>query len=300
MACTIHVFLCTQATIRPFKTISREDDSCMPPISIVIITFNEAQRIAHCVEKARLISDDIVVVDGGSTDNTLEIARSLECTVLQERWDGYGSNKNKGISKAKHDWILSMDTDEVADKNLIGALNTINFSDPYIVYDIPFKVYLGAKLIRFGSFGNEHHIRVFNRNTVKWAEVPVHETLILPSKIEIKRLKGHMHHYAIEDGEEYKRKMLRYALLNAQKYNKAGKKPTLIKRHISPLFSFVKNYIFRLGFLDGRDGLFIASTMAWYTRLKYQYLFALEMKQRRKANVKHINTSNPVIDLNGL
>jgi len=249
------------------------------PVSVVILTCNEADRIENCVLHALLISDDVIIVDSGSTDRTVEIARRLGCSILQECWNGYGNNKNKGIKTAKYDWILSLDADEVPDYDLVMALQKLDLSNPDIVYNISFKVFFGKKAIRFGSFGSEKHLRLFNRTVVKWADVPVHETLILHNNIVKKMLRGHINHYAINGPEEYKRKMLHYAALNAHKYLMSGRRATVIKRHFSPVFNFVKNYIFRLGFIDGKEGLFIASTMAWYTSLKYQYLYKIESQR---------------------
>ena len=175
----------------------------MVPVSIVIITKNEADIIAACIQKSRLITDDIVVIDNGSTDDTLDIAGIYGCRIYEKKWDGYGSNKNKGIGAAKYDWILSIDADEVPDDELIRSLHKLKFNNPSIVYDIKFKSYFGKKLIRFGSWGRDHHIRLFNRNLVKWSETLVHETLILPENIQIKKIRGHLHHYSVKDINEY-------------------------------------------------------------------------------------------------
>ena len=249
------------------------------PISVVILTCNEAGRIENCVSHARLLTDDVIVVDSGSADNTVDIVSGLGCRVLLEGWNGYGNNKNRGIKAARYDWILSLDADESPDFDLIRALQTVDFSDPAIVYNIPFKIFFGQKAIRFGSFGKESHIRLFNRTKVKWEEVPVHETLMLDNDHVTKRLNGHINHYAIQSPEQYRQKMVHYAALNARKYLLNGKKATVIKRFVSPVFNFVKNYIFRLGIMDGKNGFFIAVTMAWYTWLKYQNLHKMQSTQ---------------------
>jgi glycosyltransferase involved in cell wall biosynthesis len=244
----------------------------MVPVSIVIITKNEAEVIASCINAAKLISDNIIVVDNGSTDETREIARACGCCVYRESWDGYGANKNKGIALAKYDWILSIDADEIPDDELITSLHKLRFDNPEIVYDISFKSYYGQKPIHFGSWGRDHHLRLFNRKLVKWSEPPVHETLILPAKITTKKLKGRIHHYSVKDSNEFNNKTLHYAKLSAGKYLINGKKATLIKLYISPLFHFLKNYIVFLGFLDGREGWNIAKMISKNTWLKYHYL----------------------------
>lgn len=244
----------------------------MVPVSIVIITKNEAKMLAMCINAARLITDDIVVVDNDSSDGTTEIAYRNGCRVYHENWDGYGANKNKGIVYAKYNWILSIDADEVADLELIDALHKVNLDDAGLVYDIPFRSYFGKKLIQFGSWGRDHHIRLFNRKLVKWSESPVHETLVFPKKVIVKKLNGHLHHYSVNDSKEFLSKTCHYAQLSAGKYRVMERKPTFMKLHVAPLFHFVKNYIVFLGFLDGREGFNIAKMISKHTRLKYRLL----------------------------
>jgi glycosyltransferase involved in cell wall biosynthesis len=248
----------------------------MVPVSIVIITKNEAAIIASCIDKARLITDDIVIIDNGSTDQTVEIAFTYGCRVYRKAWDGYGANKNKGIDAAKYNWILSIDADEIPDDELVKALHQTSFGDPDVVYDIKFCSYFGPKPIRYGSWGRDHHIRLFNRNTVKWSETVVHETLLMPAGTRVQKIGGCLHHYSVKDLYEYDSKCNYYAELSAKKYFRNGKKVNGVKLYLSPLFGFVKNYIVFLGFLDGREGWDIAKTTVKSTRRKYQYLSDLE------------------------
>ncbi len=244
----------------------------MAPVSVVIITKNEAETIASCIKAAQLISDDIIVADNGSSDNTVAIALKHGCRVYHDRWDGYGINKNKGIARAKYNWILSIDADEIADKALATAIHQLPLNDPNTVYDIKFRSYYGKKLIRFGSWGRDHHIRLFNRTKVKWSTSPVHETLLSPKNITIKRLGGYLHHYSVKDAAEFMTKADHYAKLSASKYLMNNKKPTFIKLHVAPLFHFIKNYIVFLGILDGKAGWDIAWMISQHTWRKYRLL----------------------------
>jgi glycosyltransferase involved in cell wall biosynthesis len=258
----------------------------MAPVSIVIITKNEAGVIAGCIQKCRLITDDVIVIDNDSTDGTPEIACAIGCRVYKTTWDGYGANKNKGIGVAGYDWILSIDADEMPDDELIKSLGELKFDNPAVVYDIKFRSYFGEKPIRFGSWGRDHHIRLFNRTLVKWSETIVHETLILPEKIQVKKIKGHIDHYSVKDITEYDIKCSYYAMLSAKKYFKAGKKASVAKLYISPVFGFVKNYFFYLGILDGREGFEIAKTAVKNTKRKYHYLRRMGNMQEKKQAVK--------------
>jgi glycosyltransferase involved in cell wall biosynthesis len=258
----------------------------MIPVSIVIITKNEVDLIGRCVSNAKLISDDVIIVDSGSTDHTLDIASIYGCRAFERPWDGYGANKNKGIKLAKYDWILSIDADEAPDPGLIKSLKSLKLSDPDLVYDIKFRSYFGQKLIRFGSWGRDHHIRLFNRRAVKWSETMVHETLITPENTRVKKLKGHIHHYSVKNLAEYNQKCSYYAKLSAGQYLRDGKKAGVIKLYISPLFGFIKNYLFYLGFLDGREGWEIAKATLKNTHRKYQLLNQMEVRRHKKEALK--------------
>jgi glycosyltransferase involved in cell wall biosynthesis len=258
----------------------------MIPISIVIITRNEVDVISRCISQAKLISDDIIIVDSGSTDRTLEIASAYNCRVFERPWDGYGANKNKGISLAKYDWILSIDADEIPDEDLIKSLHSVSLTDTATVYDIKFRSYFGRKPIRFGSWGRDHHIRLFNRNFIKWSETMVHETLVMPQNAGIKKLKGCIHHYSVKNVAEYDHKCAYYAKLGARQYFDKGKRTGIVKLYFSPLFGFIKNYLFYRGFLDGREGWQIAKVMLKNTRRKYQLLSQMETRQHKKEPVE--------------
>ncbi len=254
----------------------------MVPVSIVIITKNEAEVIADTIKMGRLITDDIVIVDNGSTDSTLDIAAAQGCRISRNSWYGYGANKNIGIELAKYEWILSIDADEVPDLELIDTLHRLKLDDPGFVYDIKFRAYFGKKLIRFGEWGRGHHIRLFNRSLVKWSEQRVHEKLVIPGRVKTKRIKGHLHHYSVKDLRECNNKAVLYARLSAEKYFHDGREANFINLFISPAFSFFMGYIFFLGFLDGREGWNIAKLIFKNKWLKYHQLNRMRQNQRKK------------------
>jgi glycosyltransferase involved in cell wall biosynthesis len=258
----------------------------MLPISIVIITRDEVDVISPCINRAKLISDDIVIVDNGSTDHTLQIAAAYGCRVFEKPWDGYGANKNKGIGLAKYDWILSIDADEIPDDELVKSLHSLDLTDPAIVYDLKFRSYFGEKPIRFGTWGRDHHVRLFNRSFIKWSETMVHETLVMPKNVVVKRLTGCIHHYSVKNLAEYDQKCAYYAKLSARQYLHRGKKAGIVKLYLSPLFGFIKNYLFYLGFLDGREGWQIARVMLKNTRRKYLLLSQMDVRRHKKEAVE--------------
>jgi glycosyltransferase involved in cell wall biosynthesis len=258
----------------------------MVPVSIVIITKNVADIIAGCIPMACRITDDIVVIVNDGSNESLDTHYTGPCRISRETWDGYGANKNKGIIAARYDWILSIDADEIADEELIRSLHALKYNDPTIVYDIRFRSYFGKKAIHFGSWGRDHHLRLFNRTTAKWSESVVHETLTLPENARTKKINGHLHHFSVSGMEEYDAKGIYYAKLSAEKYFQAGIKSNIVKLYISPIFGFLKNFIVCLGFLDGRPGWNIAKTNVKHTYSKYHYLSLMESRHVKKHVVK--------------
>lgn len=251
---------------------------CNMDISVVIITRNEAHIIANTLQSLKPVINDIVVVDSGSTDETVSICKQFNATVIETGWDGYGINKNKGIAVAKNDWILSLDADEAIDEELRTSLPALSLTNDEEVFNIRFKNFFRRKWIRFGEWGSDKHIRLFNRKKVWWNEAAVHENLVFPGTVKISMLKGNVLHYTVIDEQKYFDKMTNYARMNAEKYFAAGKKPNFFKQYFSPVFAFLQYYIFHLGFLDGREGFIIAKTTARYTFLKYIYLKELNKK----------------------
>ena len=238
-------------------------------ISVVIICRDEAHIIGKTIQAVQQITDDVVVVDSGSIDGTQQIVQSTGARLIETEWSGYGANKNKGVSIAKYEWILSIDADEVIDNELIFELQTIQMSKISVVYNIRFRAFLGDKMIRFGEWSNDQHIRLYNRTYSAWNVAAVHEGLILPKETKVITLKGFIHHFTSRNLEEFTNKTKQYALLKAEKYYQQGKKAGWIKCCIATGFSFIKNYFFRWGFLDGKAGFTVAKMNAWYTWLKY-------------------------------
>ncbi|MFN4146690.1 MAG: glycosyltransferase family 2 protein [Runella sp.] len=245
----------------------------MTPISAVIITCNQEQKILRTIEALKPLTDDIVVVDSGSTDRTRKIAREAGATVLERAWTGYSDQKNYGNAWAKYDWILSVDDDEVVTPALAQSIRQAFTPAPQAdAYDLPFRTIFCGKMIRFGGWNPESHVRLFNKKKIQWNTDAVHEGLTLNSTHRIERLTGYIHHYTADTPQQFALKTDRYSTLFAEKARKAGKKASLIKLYGSPIFRFLVEYFFKFGFLDGYLGWFIAKENARYTYLKYKKL----------------------------
>ena len=244
----------------------------MTNFSIVIVCRNETHVIGRSLSSMLGCTDDILVYDNGSTDGTQERVKESGARLIEGAWEGFGPTKNRAIAEAKYDWILSLDADEALDPELKRSLEEWRPQTELEVFNIAFKNFLGERHLAYGEWGRDSHIRLFNRTKVKWDDAPVHERLILPETIKIKKLKGFVLHRTMKDLRDYSNKMVYYAMLGAEKYFQQGKKASWFKLHVSPGFNFFKFYILQLGFLDGYAGYFSARMTTWYTFMKYARL----------------------------
>lgn len=253
----------------------------MQKISVVIVCKNEEDQIGRCLQSLKDLTDDVVVLDNGSTDNTKNIVRNTGARLIEDTWEGFGKTKNKATRLAKYDWVLNLDADELIDTELKDSLLNLQLNSSNEVFEIKFKNFLGDKYLRFGEWGGDRHIRLFNRTYVNWNEAIVHEGLSLAPGAKIVRMDGSVLHYTAKDVAELANKMSRYALLNAAKYAAEGRRSSWINMYFGPFFSFVKYYIFKLGFADGVAGFVCARMSSYYTFIKYARLLELN-----KSNVK--------------
>jgi glycosyltransferase involved in cell wall biosynthesis len=241
-------------------------------ISIVVVCKNEVNAIDRLLQSVRLVTDDIVVYDNGSTDGTVEKLMEAGVHLHQGPWLGFGKTKREAVALATHEWILSLDADESLDEQLQQELIQLDLQNDKEVFDVPFKNFLGKKHLKWGEWGGDHHIRLFNRRQVNWNNAVVHEELIFPKDIRVIKLKGSILHHTMKDMADYSHKMVQYALLNAEKYFAKGKRSGFLKTRVSPALGFFMHYIIQLGFLDGWEGYTAARMTAFYTFLKYTRL----------------------------
>lgn len=244
----------------------------MTAFSVVIVCKDEASVIGSTLASLRGMTDDVLVYDSGSTDGTQDIVRAAGVRLIEGAWEGFGKTKSRANTQAKYDWILSLDADEAPDETLLGNLRNWQPGSEKEVLDLSFRNFIGAHALHYGEWGRDHHIRMFNRKWVNWDDAPVHENLVMPEDVVVKKIRGFVLHRTVRDLPDYVRKMQRYALLNADKYFRQGKRASWFKLRLSPGFTFFLYYVLKLGFLDGYPGYLCAKMTAWYTFLKYARL----------------------------
>ncbi|MEP7163285.1 MAG: glycosyltransferase family 2 protein [Ferruginibacter sp.] len=253
----------------------------MPEISVVIITKNEALNIRDCILSAKKISNDIIVVDSGSTDATVALAENEGVRTLLITWKGYGEARNAGAMVAYHEWILSLDADERITGDLATSIHTIDLNQENIIYGFKRLNFFGKTEIRHGTLRNDRVFRLYNRQRAQWNLVPVHEKLV-GNKIKRLTLGAYAEHYGIRNAAHYLQKKTGYAFLCAVKYKQEKRKFIAALRVLSPAFNFIQAYIFQLGFLDKRIGFIVARINAYYTSKKYQQLYLMLQAERKQ------------------
>jgi glycosyltransferase involved in cell wall biosynthesis len=228
-------------------------------LSVVIISKNEEKFIADAVKSA-LFADEVLVLDSGSIDDTCVIAQQLGARVLHQDWLGFGAQKNKAVELAKNDWVFVLDSDERITLELqLEILSTLKNPTVDGYHTARLNNFFGKNIRHCGLYP-DYSIRLFNRQRGRFNDVSVHESVQIQGKTD--KLKNHMLHLAFNTVSEFIDKQRKYAALSQKKKN-------LIKAFISPIWTFVKIYIFRLGFIEGWRGFVIAKVYAQYTFWKY-------------------------------
>ena len=236
-------------------------------ISATIITCNEERNIARCIESLRCC-DEILVVDSGSTDRTVEIAQKLNARVVDSPWQGYAKQKNLAAAQAANDWILSLDADEVLSEALEAEIWQLRKKGPeYDAYTMPrMAQYLGRWILHSGWYP-DRKVRLYDRRKATWVGEFVHESVKVSGTVG--EMKSNILHYTCESLSEHVRSVDHYTTLAAQEVASRGYHVGWPRLIFEPGFTFVRTYFFELGFLDGLEGLMIANMAAMYTFLKY-------------------------------
>jgi glycosyltransferase involved in cell wall biosynthesis len=227
-------------------------------ISVYIIAFNEADKIRDCINSV-LWADEIIVADSNSTDGTTEIAESLGAKVVHIPFSGYGNLRNKAISYCTKDWILSIDSDERCTEAVRDEILSLIKVTSIDIFKIPRKNYFMGKWIKHsGWYPNYRQPQLFRSEKMSYDSMPVHEGYISHSDKKIGVLKNNIWQFPFKDTEEVIYKANRYSTLGASKLQDRGINGSVLKGFIHGIWSFIKHYIFKLGFLDGGAGFVIA------------------------------------------
>jgi len=244
-----------------------------PTISVIIIAKNAEKTIYKCLNSLSF-SSEIIVLDSGSTDQTKEICRQFTNLVFETDWQGFGIQKNRALEKATSDWVLSIDADEEISKELALEIQQIIREEKFTAFYLPRLSNYCGKWMKHGGWYPDYVLRLWKRGTARFSNDIVHEKVVV-EKGETGYLKQPLLHYAYDNLESVLEKMNRYSLLGAQMAFEKGKKSSLRKAIVHGIGTFLKGYVLKLGFLDGKEGFILAVSNAegcYYRYLKLMYL----------------------------
>ena len=256
-------------------------------ISVYIIAYNEADKIHDCINSV-LWADEIIVIDSNSTDETPKIAKDLGAKVVNVTFDGFGKLRNKAISYCTKDWILSIDSDERCTRQVRDEILALIEKTSLDIFRIPRKNYFMGKWIKFsGWYPNYRQPQLFRTGKMNYDLNKVHEGYISNSDHEIGTIKNSIWQFPFKNAEEIIQKADSYSTLGASKLNIKGVSGGVMKAFLHGLWSFVKHYFLKLGFLDGGAGFVIA--FGNFEGTFYRYIKLAELQSNwKKIEVKPI------------
>lgn len=246
----------------------------MSSLSVIVITKNEALNIEACLESVRW-AQEIVVVDGGSDDKTVELARKFTENVFVKSWEGYGASKNFALEHCTCDWILWLDADERVTVELSQEIQVITLQghNAFQVYEIPRRAFFLGKWIKHCGWYPGYVARLFKRGSGRFSDNKVHERFEFEGSFG--RLRSDLLHYTDPNLWHYFEKFNRYTTLAADEMNERGAPSRINQLIFRPPWVFIRMYILKMGFLDGVQGLILSVLSACYVFTKYAKLWEL-------------------------
>lgn len=263
--------------------------SAAPMLSVILITRDEAHRIERCLGSVDF-ADEVVVVDSGSTDQTMAIARSAGARVaLRADWPGFGVQKNRALELAAGDWVLSIDADEVVTPELRESISAAIRAPAADAFQLRRRSCFAGRPLRFGDWHGDRVLRLFRRGAARFTDDLVHERLDHDGPAPV--LDGVLMHYTIDSFGDALEKARRYAVAGAPRVAARGR-GGLVSAASHASWTFLRGYLVRLGFLDGRPGLLLACCNAYGTWQRYRIAGRL----RAAADGGHIDADRRKID----
>ncbi len=250
----------------------------MTKLSVVLITKNEEDNIRRCLDSVSF-ADEIIVVDSGSTDKTVEIAESYQARIFCHEWHGFGPAKQAGVEKASGDWILSIDADEEVTPELASEIKSkIENDNGTCGYYFKRKTkFLGRWILHCGWYP-DYVLRLFQKQKGRFDNSIVHEKVVTAGPVDY--LSSELLHYSYPNLEHYLNKFNRYTTMGAEEAFRKGRKARLSDIVIKPAASFVKHYLIKQGFRDGPEGLVLSFLSAMSVMVKYAKLRLLWKENR--------------------
>ena len=248
-------------------------------LTVITLTRDEERNIVACLESAAW-ADEIIVLDSGSTDRTVELARRFTPNVAVLPWRGYGAARNEALERSHSGWILWLDADERVTGELAAEIRGIlEKDDPAVAgYEIARRAYFCGKWIKHAGWYPSRVVRLFRRERARFSETRVHEQLVITGALS--RTRHDLIHYTDPDLQHYFTKFNSYTSLAARDMFEAGRRFSVGDLIFRPLFQFFKMYVLRLGFLDGIHGFVLCVASSAYVFTKYAKLWELKLTEK--------------------
>jgi glycosyltransferase involved in cell wall biosynthesis len=254
----------------PIGTGSRfiHKENRMHKLSVVIITLNEEENIGRCLASVKAIADEIIVVDGLSKDNTVDVCHRFGCKVIQREFKGFSDQKQFAVDQVANDWVFSLDADEEVTDELAQEISELLSMEkvPHSGYKVPRSLLYLGRILRYSGVGDKPVLRIFNRKKGRFDGAQVHEEILVEGSVTT--LRNKMIHYSYRDLAHHLQKLNIYTSHAADEYRKRGKR--FSKTYIVLKFpvNFVVYYLFRGGFLDGYPGFWWSFLAAFNSSIK--------------------------------
>ncbi len=258
----------------------------MHPLSVVIITFNEAANIERCIRSVEGLADEVLVVDSFSSDETPTMATQLGARVLQRAWPGYAPQREWATHQARHELVLALDADEYLSPELYHAVTTVKSDAPADAYLFPRRNRIGSYWVRHGSWYPDKKLRLFFRSKVKFEDAGGHDMVVPLAGCRVSTLQGDLMHYANNGIQDRLAQVNKLSGDSARYLFSIGRRTSWIKILLKPAVRFSIEYFLRLGFLDGFYGYAIAASSAQYVFWREYKLMEIHRNIKAEKNQK--------------
>lgn len=252
----------------------------MSSLSVILITKNEQENIRECLESVRW-ADEIIVVDSGSTDKTVEYTRKYTKKIFEREWQGFGATKNFALSKVKGEWVLSIDADERVTPELATEIQKVvqSRTTRFVGYSFPRKAFFLGRWIKHCGWYPGRVVRLFRRNAGTFTDSQVHESLRVAGAVG--ELSADLLHFTDPNLFHYFQKFNRYTSLAVDEMATRSESFSLSQLAFRPLWTFIRMYMIKLGFLDGIEGFILCVLSSCYVFTKYAKLWEAQQGPRK-------------------
>lgn len=248
------------------------ESQCMNLSVVILVSKDDAEGTKRTLKSVEGLNAELILFDTTDTDFAEQASRNYNAKLYKGKWEGYDRVRYNAAAKAAFDWVLMLHTGEEPDEELKASIRQLELKESGKAYRIRFKNFYKKKWLRHGEWGREFHIRLANKRSIRVERQQINENLFYRQNIPVENLPGFISHTIYSDRVQLSVRFKKEALFLAAKYHLQGKRSGFFKMLFSPVCAFLKNYLFKLGILDGGSGYLLSRMHAWHNFLKYARL----------------------------